>query len=72
MEWNEMIGKEVFCKTKTSGVCSGKIIDFLEKDRILIILDKFNERWFISIDEILRMKEEPLNPKNKLGIINSG
>jgi hypothetical protein len=72
MEWNEMIGKEVFCKTKTSGVCSGKIIDFLEKDRILIILDKFNERWFISIDEILRMKEEPLNPKNKFGIINSG
>jgi len=65
MEWKELIGKEVFCKTKTSGVCSGKVIDYKEDDKIIIILDKFNEKWFISINEILRMKEEKLYSKSK-------
>ena len=65
-----MIGKEVFCKTKSSGVCSGKIIDFDEHNKILIILDKYNEKWFISLSEILRLKEEKLSTKLKKSVSN--
>lgn len=71
MDWNELIGKEVFCKTKSSGVCSGKIIDFVDDDKILIILDKFSEKWYISINEILKLKEESLCSKPKKGVNNS-
>lgn len=60
MEWKDLIKKEVFCKTRNSGVCSGTVIDYNSEDKIIVILDRFNERWFIAIDEILKLKEEKL------------
>jgi hypothetical protein len=60
MDWKQMVNKEVFCKTKDSGVCSGIITNFDEDSKMYSLIDKYGDTWFISVDNIQKLKEEKL------------
>lgn len=67
MEWQKWVGKEVFCKTYDSGVCSGIINSYDEKNDQIELTDKYGEKWIISVKSIVKLKEESLTNKfNKL------
>jgi hypothetical protein len=65
MDWKKMVGKEVFCKTKDSGVCSGVINEYDPETQMYSLTDKYGENWFISIFNIVKLKEEKLQSNQK-------
>lgn len=70
MEWKVLVGKEVFIKTKTSGVYSGIVEEIFENNEkfFIRITDKFDDLIIIAIEEIIKLK---LESKSKKGVINS-
>jgi len=60
MEMEKWIGKEVFCKTRDSGVCSGKILNYDSENNLIELKDKYGENWIISIRDIVKLKEEKI------------
>ena len=61
MEWKEWIGKNVFVKTRTSGVYSGKVLDVDDTTPLIVfftLLDKYNKRVTFVTSEIIKIVEE--------------
>lgn len=61
MEWKGWIGKNVFLRTKSGKVYSGKIdgiIDLGDKNILVSVIDKYNFSVALAAAEISELKEE--------------
>jgi hypothetical protein len=57
MEWKELEGKNIFCKSE-QGCYSGILLEF--DDPFFIILDKYNNKVAIQKSQILKLVEEDI------------
>lgn len=60
MDWQELVGKKVFLKTRTDHIYQGKVIEFEIDNNVsfITILDKYNKKVMFSVSEIVLIKEE--------------
>jgi len=56
-DWTDWVDKNVFIKLKSTGdVYNAVVLEIVNGNKILI-LDKFNDKVIIDVDDILKLKE---------------